>query len=180
MFLRMGFVVSHAGIYQAVLVVFVSLVLTVLTATSLSAIATNGRGRGWGRLLLDLTQSRCRVRRCDWAGLCRGQRCVRVDVLIGFAETVVGLYGPGPAVVIPKNATEAEAAALTASATDNYMTSRREMGYYGIVALIGLVVIMAVACAGANWVVKIDIGQLVVLIIGILTFFRRLLHYSQL
>ena len=39
--------------------------------------------------------------------------------LIGFAETVVGLYGPGTAVVIPKNATEAEAAALSAAAADN-------------------------------------------------------------
>ena len=169
MFLRMGFVVSHAGIYQAVLVVFVSLVLTVLTATSLSAIATNGEVEGGGAYFL-ISRSLGAESGGAIGLVFAVANAVSVSMyLIGFAETVVGLYGPGTAVVIPKNATEAEAAALSAAAADNYMTSRE--WDIRIVAFIGLAVIMAVACAGANWVVKIDIGQLVVLVIGILTFF---------
>ena len=52
MFLRMGFVVAHAGIFQAVTIIGVSLLLTVLTATSLSAIATNGEVEGGGAYFL--------------------------------------------------------------------------------------------------------------------------------
>ena len=48
MFLRMGFVVAHAGIFQSSLIILASLVLTVLSVTSLSAIATNGEVEGGG------------------------------------------------------------------------------------------------------------------------------------
>lgn len=172
MFLRMGFVVSHAGIYQAVLVVFVSLALTVLTATSLSAIATNGEVEGGGAYFL-ISRSLGAESGGAIGLVFAVANAVSVSMyLIGFSETVVGLYGPGAPASIPANATAAEAAALAAAAAEaggNYMTTRE--WDIRIVAFIGLAVIMAVACAGANWVVKIDIGQLVVLIIGILTFF---------
>ena len=162
MFLRMGFVVSHAGIYQAVLVVAASLALTVLTATSLSAIATNGEVEGGGAYFL-ISRSLGAESGGAIGLVFAVANAVSVSMyLIGFAETVAGLYGPGD-VVQAGNGTNATLA------TDNYMTNRE--WDIRIIALIGLVVIMGVACAGADWVVKIDIGQLVVLVIGILTFF---------
>ncbi len=187
MFLRMGFVVSHAGIWQAVLVVFASLALTVLTATSLSAIATNGEVEGGGAYFL-ISRSLGAESGGAIGLIFAVANAVSVSMyLIGFAETVVGLYGPGePSVTAEATVAGAVNASLGAAAlspssapsspgassvevVDNYMTSRE--WDIRIIAFIGLFVIMCVACAGANWVVKIDIGQLVVLVIGILSFF---------
>jgi amino acid transporter len=52
MFLRFGFVVGQAGILAAVLIVAASNVITVLTALSLSAIATNTKVEGGGAYFL--------------------------------------------------------------------------------------------------------------------------------
>lgn len=158
MFLRMGFVVAHAGILQATLVVLVSLLLTVLTAMSLSAIATNGEVEGGGAYFLI---SRSLGAESGGAiGLVFAMaNAVSVSMyLIGFAETVVNLYSD---TALPEgNATVTEPAYMVNKAWD-----------IRIIAMCGLVLIMVVACLGANWVVKVDIGQLVVLVIGILAFF---------
>ena len=48
MFLRFGYVVGQAGVWFALLIVLASKLITVLTALSLSAIATNRkRSRNW-------------------------------------------------------------------------------------------------------------------------------------
>ena len=156
--LRMGFVVAHAGIWQASLVVLASLALTVLTATSLSAIATNGEVEGGGAYFL-ISRSLGAESGGAIGLVFAVANAVSVSMyLIGFSETVVGLYG-----TVPDPSSN-----MTGATLDNYMTSRA--WDIRIVAFLGLVLITMVACAGANWVVKIDIGQLVVLIIGILAF----------
>ena len=161
MFLRMGFVVAHAGILQASLVVIASLLLTVLTATSLSAIATNGEVEGGGAYFL-ISRSLGAESGGAIGLVFAVANAVSVSMyLIGFSETVVGLYGPGTPASMAGNMT-------AAVVVDNYMTSKE--WDIRLVAFLGLIVIMGVACAGADWVVKIDIGQLVILVIGILSF----------
>jgi amino acid transporter len=161
MFLRMGFVVAHAGIWEGSLVVLVSLLLTVLTASSLSAIATNGEVEGGGAYFL-ISRSLGAESGGAIGLIFAVANAVSVSMyLIGFAETVVGLYGPGtPSTNLTSN--------VTSAVVDHYMTNRD--WDIRIVAFIGLFVILCVACAGADWVVKIDIGQLVILVIGILAF----------
>jgi amino acid transporter len=161
MFLRMGFVVAHAGILEGSLVVLASLLLTVLTATSLSAIATNGEVEGGGAYFL-ISRSLGAESGGAIGLVFAVANAVSVSMyLIGFSETVVGLYGPGTATVSSNPN-------VTAAVVDNYMTNKA--WDIRIVAFIGLFVILCVACAGADWVVKIDIGQLCILIIGILAF----------
>ena len=48
MFLRFGYVVGQSGVWAALLIVVASNIITVLTALSLSAIATNTRVEGGG------------------------------------------------------------------------------------------------------------------------------------
>ena len=158
MFLRMGFVVAHAGILEGSLVVLVSLALTVLTATSLSAIATNGEVEGGGAYFL-ISRSLGAESGGAIGLVFAVANAISVSMyLIGFSETVVGLYGPG--VPIVTNGTE--------TIIDNYLFNRA--WDIRFVAFLGLIVILLVACAGADWVVKIDIGQLCILVIGILAF----------
>jgi amino acid transporter len=52
MFLRLGYVVGRAGVWQALLIILAANAITLLTALSLSAIATNTRVRGGGAYFL--------------------------------------------------------------------------------------------------------------------------------
>lgn len=143
--MRVGsFVVAHAGIFQGTLVIAASLLLTVLTATSLSAIATNGEVEGGGAYFL-ISRSLGAELGGAIGLLFALANAISVSMyLVGFAETVVGLYA------------------------DSYAINRA-WDIRGV-AFLGLILCTAVACAGANWVVKIDVVQLVVLCIGILAF----------
>jgi len=157
MFLRMGFVVAHAGIWQATLIVAASLALTVLTATSLSAIATNGEVEGGGAYFL-ISRSLGAESGGSIGLVFAIANAVSVSMyLVGFAETVVGLYGFDSSV---------ENGVVTT--TEDYFVNRA--WDIRLVAFAGLLLITVVACMGASWVVKIDVGQLVVLCIGIAAF----------
>jgi len=46
LFLRMPWIVGQAGIFDSILIIFISLVIIVITTFSLSAISTNGRVKG--------------------------------------------------------------------------------------------------------------------------------------
>ncbi|XP_060864758.1 bumetanide-sensitive sodium-(potassium)-chloride cotransporter-like [Metopolophium dirhodum] len=48
LFLRMPWIVGQAGIFDSILIIFISLVIIVITTFSLSAISTNGRVKGGG------------------------------------------------------------------------------------------------------------------------------------
>ena len=52
MFLRIPFIVGQSGIWQVFLIMLVSTVITLITATSMSAIATNGKMKGGGAYFL--------------------------------------------------------------------------------------------------------------------------------
>lgn len=150
---------AHAGIFQSTLIVGASLALTVLTATSLSAISTNGEVEGGGAYFLI-----SRSLGAEWGGsiglVFAMANAVSVSMyLIGFAETVVGLYGFDSSVDVDTG---------VVTTVESYFTDRA--WDIRIVAFLGLILITVVACMGANWVVKIDVGQLVILVIGITAF----------
>jgi solute carrier family 12 sodium/potassium/chloride transporter 2 len=46
LFLRMPWIVGQAGIFDSILIIFMSLIIIVITTFSLSAISTNGRVKG--------------------------------------------------------------------------------------------------------------------------------------
>lgn len=46
LFLRMPWIVGQAGIFDSVVIIFISLIIIVITTCSLSAISTNGRVEG--------------------------------------------------------------------------------------------------------------------------------------
>lgn len=46
LFLRMPWIVGQAGIFDSILIIFISLIIIVITSFSLSAISTNGRVEG--------------------------------------------------------------------------------------------------------------------------------------
>ncbi|XP_033219825.1 bumetanide-sensitive sodium-(potassium)-chloride cotransporter isoform X2 [Belonocnema kinseyi] len=48
LFLRLSWVVAHAGIYQSIIIIAISAVVCVITTLSLSAISTNGEVKGGG------------------------------------------------------------------------------------------------------------------------------------
>ena len=52
LFLRLGWMVGHSGIFQASLIILVSLLVTIVTALSLSAVCTNGEVGGGGTYFL--------------------------------------------------------------------------------------------------------------------------------
>ncbi|CAH1721404.1 bumetanide-sensitive sodium-(potassium)-chloride cotransporter-like isoform X1 [Aphis gossypii] len=48
LFLRMPWIVGQAGIFDSILIIFISLIIIIITTFSLSAISTNGRVKGGG------------------------------------------------------------------------------------------------------------------------------------
>ena len=147
MFLRMGFVAAHAGVLHGTLIIFLSFLLSILSATSLSAIATNGEVEGGGAYFL-ISRSLGAAYGGSIGLIFSLANAISISMyLVGFAETVVGLYGTSP---------------------ENYMISRQ--GDIRIIGSIALLILLGIACLGASWVVKFDLFQLVVLVIGILAF----------
>ena len=147
MFLRMGFVAAHAGVLHGTFIIFLSFLLSILSATSLSAIATNGEVEGGGAYFL-ISRSLGAAYGGSIGLIFSLANAISISMyLVGFAETVVGIYGTSP---------------------ENFMTTKQ--GDIRIIGSIALVVLLGIACLGASWVVKFDLFQLVILVIGILAF----------
>ena len=58
LFLRLGYVVGNAGLGRALIMIGLANAISILTSVSLSAIATNLRVKGGGRLLSHIQDSR--------------------------------------------------------------------------------------------------------------------------
>ena len=92
MFLRMGFVAAHAGVLHGTLIIFLSFLLSILSATSLSAIATNGEVEGGGAYFL-ISRSLGAAYGGSIGLIFSLANAISISMyLVGFAETVVGLY----------------------------------------------------------------------------------------
>mgnify|MGYP006129544333 CR=1 FL=1 len=145
MFLRMGFVVAHAGVFHGTLIIFLSFFLSILTSTSLSAIATNGEVEGGGAYFL-ISRSLGAAYGGSIGLIFSLANAISISMyLVGFAETLVGLYSEGGFVV--------------------------NRGFdIRMIAFIALFLLLGLACLGSAWVVKFDLFQLLFLVIGILAF----------
>ncbi|MBF0278804.1 MAG: amino acid permease [SAR324 cluster bacterium] len=95
LFMRLGYVVGAAGMQQALLIILVANVITVLTSISLSAIATNLTVRGGGDYYLI-----SRTLGLEFGGalglvLFLAQSISIGFYCIGFGEVLAGLFGGG-------------------------------------------------------------------------------------
>ena len=74
LYLRLSWVVGHAGIGLASVIVLLSAVVTTLTTLSMSAVCTNGEVKGGKKCYkLLITPSSSALRRWGWAGERAGQ-----------------------------------------------------------------------------------------------------------
>ena len=152
MFLRMGFIVGHAGIFHTSLIIGISLLVTVLSVTSLSAIATNGEVEGGGAYFLISRNLGASFGGSIGLIFSLANAVSMSMYLVGFAETVVNIYSGDD--------DQTEGSFIV----DKRMDIR-------IWATVALVCLLGLACVGANAVVKFDLLQLLVLCIGIMAFF---------
>ena len=93
LFVRLGWVVAHAGIFHTTIIILISLVLTIITALSMSAICTNGEIGGGGTYYLI-----SRALGPEWGAsvgiIFSVANAVALSLyLIGFSETIVSLVG---------------------------------------------------------------------------------------
>ncbi len=92
MYLRTGWIVANAGVWQTTLIMLLAVSVTTLTSLSLSAICTNGKVKAGGYYFLI-----SRSLGPEFGGvigiLFALANCISVSLyLAGFAETVVSLY----------------------------------------------------------------------------------------
>eukprot|EP00163_Fabomonas_tropica_P020036 TRINITY_DN351_c0_g3_i1.p1 TRINITY_DN351_c0_g3~~TRINITY_DN351_c0_g3_i1.p1 ORF type:complete len:854 (+),score=209.64 TRINITY_DN351_c0_g3_i1:936-3497(+) len=146
MFLRLTWVVGHAGAGFATLIILASVCTTTCTALSLSAITSNGEVKGGGAYYLI-----SRSLGPEFGGvigiLFSIASAIAVSMyIVGFAETIVSLMG------------------------DSTITSGGSWDIQ-VVSLLTLVVLFIIAIVGVSWVVKLDLIQLFLLFVVIIACF---------
>jgi len=144
MFLRLGYVVGQAGILLACLIVFISKVVTTLTALSLCAICTNGEVKGGGVYFLI-----SRALGPIYGGT--------IGVLFFLAQAVAtSLYVIGFAESLSE---------LLVDAGVPYMTGS-ELNDVRILGLLTSIILLMVAMIGVSWYAKCQVGLLVTLLVS--------------
>jgi len=99
LFLRLGYVVGSAGLLQALLIITIANVISVLTSFSLAAVATNLKVKGGGDYYLI-----SRTLGLEFGGalglvLFLAQSVSVAFYCIGFGEVAAGFFGEGPEVL---------------------------------------------------------------------------------
>eukprot|EP01084_Bolivina_argentea_P179848 310752_1 len=145
MYLRTGWIVGNAGIWQTTIIMILASSVTFLTSLSLSAICTNGEVKSGGYYFLI-----SRSLGPEFGGvigiLFAFANCISVAMyLAGFSETIVAQYSPP----------------LTGSDKWDIV----------IWAEITLCLILCMALRGVSGIIKFDMVLLVVLIISIIIYF---------
>nr|XP_056704014.1 solute carrier family 12 member 2 [Euleptes europaea] len=146
LFIRLSWIVGHAGIGLSVLVIAMATVVTTITGLSTSAIATNGFVRGGGAYYLI-----SRSLGPEFGGaiglIFAFANAVAVAMyVVGFAETVVELLKEHGAVMV-----------------DDANDIR-------IIGAITIVVLLGISVAGMEWEAKAQIVLLVILLLAIADF----------
>eukprot|EP00949_MAST-11_sp_MAST-11-sp1_P004576 g4576.t1 len=144
MFLRVPWMVAYAGVLNSLLIIIVSVVITTISATSLSAICTNGLVAGGGAYYLI-----SRSLGPEFGGaigiMFFVANAVAVPMyLIGFAETIVNMAG-GETIMV-------------------------EGWDLRIISFISLAFITIICFAGLKYVVKFQLMLLALLVLSILAF----------
>ena len=102
MFLRMGWIVAHAGAWEATSIVVVAMTITTLTTLSLSAICTNGTVQAGGAYFLISRNLGPELGGAIGILFSLANATAVALHLIGFGETLFGLYnGSGDGIPYP-------------------------------------------------------------------------------
>ncbi|XP_044302187.1 solute carrier family 12 member 2 isoform X2 [Varanus komodoensis] len=146
LFIRLSWIVGHAGIGLAVLVIMMATVVTTITGLSTSAIATNGFVRGGGAYYLI-----SRSLGPEFGGaiglIFAFANAVAVAMyVVGFAETVVELL------------------------KENGILMLDQMNDIRIIGAITIVILLGISVAGMEWEAKAQIVLLVILLVAIVDF----------
>jgi len=164
MFLRFGQVIGNSGIGQGLLIVAMAKAITILTALSLSAIATNIRVKGGGAYYLISRSLGVEFGGAIGLVFYLSQAVSVALYVIGFTETVLAVVpalAPWPRLV----ATGVNVAVFLCVYIGAGWTIKIQ---YGILAILGLAVAAFVlgalrawdgACAAANWLPAYTEGQ---------------------
>jgi len=144
MFLRLGWVVGQAGILLACLIIFLSKVVTTLTALSLCAICTNGEVKGGGVYFLI-----SRALGPIYGGVIGilfylAQAVATSMYAIGFAESLVELFQTAGVGLITGD----------------------ELNDIRLIGVATTCILLAVAMVGVGWYAKCQVGLLVTLLIA--------------
>ncbi|XP_044131796.1 solute carrier family 12 member 2 [Bufo gargarizans] len=147
LFIRLSWIVGHAGIGLTIVVIGMATVVTTITGLSTSAIATNGFVRGGGAYYLI-----SRSLGPEFGGaiglIFAFANAVAVAMyVVGFAETVVELLQESNAVMVD------------------------ELNDIRIIGAITVVLLLGISVAGMEWEAKAQIVLLVILLLAIADFF---------
>nr|XP_003216468.1 PREDICTED: solute carrier family 12 member 2 isoform X1 [Anolis carolinensis] len=146
LFIRLSWIVGHAGIGLAVLVIAMATVVTTITGLSTSAIATNGFVRGGGAYYLI-----SRSLGPEFGGA--------IGLIFAFANAVaVAMYVVGFAETVVELLKEHEVLMLD------------PMNDIRIIGAITIVILLGISVAGMEWEAKAQIVLLVILLIAIVDF----------
>lgn len=148
LFLRLSWVVGQAGVVEAVIIICVATVVTVITSLSMSAISTNGIIKGGGTYYMI-----SRSLGPEFGGaiglifaLANAVACAMY--VVGFCESLLDLLS-----------------SYGASIIDGGVQDMRIIGVITIFLLLSIVVI------GMEWEAKAQLGLLIVLLAAIADFF---------
>lgn len=144
MFLRVPWLVAYAGVWMSIVVVLVSVFITTITSLSLSAICTNGEIKGGGAYYLISRSLGPQFGGAIGIMFYFANTVAVAMYLIGFAETIVNMT---------------DAPYLIAEGWD-----------LRIIAIISLIVIQIICLVGVEYVVKVQLGLLALLVCSLLVF----------
>jgi amino acid transporter len=151
MFLRLGWVVGQAGIIVSIVIILLATVVTTTTSCSMSAICTNGEVKGGGAYYLISRALGPETGGAVGILFSIGMSIAVAMYIIGFTETLaaqlIGEDGKG------------------FSLTGSFLWDVRVYGLFLIVILLGIALI------GVGWVIKMQLGLLVLIVASILSFF---------
>jgi len=144
MFLRTGWIVGNAGVWQSTLVMVLSASITLFTTLSLSAICTNGEISHGGPYFL-ISRSLGPNLGGVIGLLFAVGNCVGVSLhLVGFAEAIYSIYYP------------------------NSIMANLDIQLY---AEIGLIFLMLIALRGVGSIIKFNLFLLFLMFVSIIAFF---------
>ncbi len=198
MFLRMGWIVAHAGAWEATSIVVVAMTITTLTTLSLSAICTNGTIQAGGAYFLISRNLGPELGGAIGILFSLANATAVALHLIGFGETLFGLYngsGDGipyppppeyyngvvcPCVVRsgvrlcpPKDYLKSLTPLNATLVTPKQISFITYCGLWDerVIAIISIILLIGIAMVGLKYVVKFQLGLLFLLVFSLGSYF---------
>eukprot|EP00494_Astrolonche_serrata_P029377 UN29644 len=143
MYLRMGWIVGQSGITQAIIIVSVASGITLLTTLSMSAICTNGEVRGGGAYYMISRTMGPTIGGAVGILFALGNAVAASMYNIGFVETTLELTG------------------------GSFITGD-DINDTRLLSIILLFLQLMISLRGLDWIIKIQMGLLLVIILSLL------------